>query len=233
MTTSFTRRASLAVLAALAVSVTACNDSTSPKPRAQVRFVHAAAGKGAVDFRVDDAAARTNVAYAANASAYGEVEAGSRKLGARLKDATSDLASATQSLTSGNQYTAVLVKRSSGEAITIFADTNSQAAAGKTRLRVINAAPAAAKVDVYVTAEDADLDDAEATISGVEFDKASKYAEVTKGDARIRFTTAGTKTVVLDIAKATLPDRGVRTIVLLDADEGGTPLKSITASDRD
>jgi hypothetical protein len=234
MRTSTIRRASLAALALIAVATTACGDSTSPKQDAQVRFVHAAAGKGAVNFSVDNALLGSNVAYAGNnALTYKAITAGERKVAARLTDGTTDLATATQTLEAGRQYTAVLVKRTAGEAIAIFPDTNTAAAAGKTRVRVINGAPAAASVDVYVTAADADLANATATLSDVKFEKASKYVEVAKGTSRVRFTTAGTKTVVLDLATVTLPDGGVRTIVLLDADQGGTPLKSITVNDRD
>jgi len=233
MRTSALRRTSLAALALVVVATTACGDSTSPNQDTQARFVHAAAGKGTVNFSVDNALLGPNVAYAgSNALTYKSFTAGNRKVTARLLDATTDLASATQALEAGRQYTAVLVKRTAGEAIAIFSDNNTAAAAGKTRVRVINAAPAAASVDVYVTAVDADLANATATMSDVKFEKASNYVEVAKGTSRIRLTTTGTKTVVLDLNNVALPDGGVRTVVLLDADQGGTPLKSITVNDR-
>lgn len=234
MRTSIFRRAALAALALTALAATACDDddSTSPNLKAEVRFVHAAQGTDTVDFRVEDAQARADVSYGDAVSAYSEVASGSLKLAARLTDGTTDLASATQTLQSAHQYTAVLLKQAAGEAIVTFADTNTAAGSGKTRLRVINAAPAAASVDVYVTDADDDLADATATLTDVQFEKASKYVEVTEGTQRVRFTTKGTKTVVLDIEDAELPDGGVRTIVLLDDDAGGTPLQSITAEDR-
>jgi hypothetical protein len=216
----------------IAIGTTACSDSTSPPQNAQLRFAHAAVGTDAVNFRVEEADVRTDVAYGDDVSAYGAVPAGSRKLAARLTDGTTDLASATEAFQSGSQYTAVLVKGSSGEEIVVFADTSTAAAEGKTRLRIINAAPAAEAVDVYVTDADADLEDATAALTEVEPAAASKYVEVTSGAQRIRFTTAGTKTVVLDIDSIDLPDGGVRTVLLLEAEEGGTPFQSIVAEDR-
>jgi hypothetical protein len=233
MRTSITRRAALAALAMVALGATACDDdSTSPREEAHVRFVHAAAGTEAVDFRVEDTNVREDVAYADAVSDYGAVATGSLELAARLTDGTTDLASATEDLLSGGQYTVVLVKQSSGEAIAIFADTNTAAASGKTRLRVINAAPSAQSVDVYVTDADADLEDATAAVTDVAPEEASKYVEIDEGTQRVRFTTTGSKTVMLDLEDFELPDGGVRTIMLLDDDEGGTPLQSITAEDR-
>jgi hypothetical protein len=226
-------RASLAALAMIAVGTTACgDDSTSPPPVAQLRFVHAAAGTDAVSFRVDDVNIRTNAAYGDEVLDYSNIASGERDIAARLTDGDEDLASATETLGSGNAYTAVLVQGGDGEEIAVFEDDNSAAAAGKTRLRVINAAPAAEAVDVYVTAADVDLTDADPVLTDIDPAAASDYVEVAKGDQRVRFTTAGTTDVLLDIESIDLPDAGVRTILLIEADEGGTPLQSIVAEDR-
>jgi hypothetical protein len=225
-------RASLRALILTVVIASACDSSNDPEPIAQLRFVHAAQGTAAVDFRVDGTPARTNVAYASNSITYINATTGNRALSARLTGGATDLASSTQDLGASRSYTAALVKRAAGPAIVLFADTNTAAAAGKTKLRVINVAPAAASVDVYVTAADADLATATPVATAVLFEKASKYTEVTAGTQRIRLTTAGTKTVVLDLTGFALPDGGVRTVVLMDANAGGAPLQSIVGADR-
>ncbi len=225
-------RASLAALAMVAVGATACSDSTSPPPVAQLRFVHAAVGTEAVNFRVDEIAIRTNAAYGDEVLAYSNIASGEREIAARLTDGDEDLASTSETLGSARAYTAVLVQGEDGEEIAVFADDNTAAAAGKTRLRVINAAPVAQAVDVYVTATDADLEDAEPVLTDLDPAAASEYVAVAKGEQRVRFTAAGTKDVLLDIESIDLPDTGVRTVLLLEADEGGTPLQSIVAEDR-
>lgn len=226
-------RASLAALAMIAVGTTACSDdSTSPPPVAELRFVHAAAGIEAVNFRVDDIDVRTDAAYGDEVADYSNVASGERDIAARLTDGDEDLASATENLRTGGQYTVVLVNGIDSQELEVFADTNTAAAEGKTRLRIINAAQAAGSVDVYVTATDADLEDAEPVASEIEMVEASKYVEVESGEQRIRFTEAGTKDVLLDIESIDLPDAGVRTVLLIEADEGGTPLQAIVAEDR-
>lgn len=233
MKLALSARTSLAALAMVAVGVTACSDdSTSPPQNAQVRFVHAAAGIEAVDFRVEGADVRTDVAYGDEASAYGNVAAGERELAARLADGTEDLALATEDLLLGEQYTAVLVNGIDSQELEVYADTNTAAAEGKTRLRIINTAQVAGAVDVYVTDTDADLEEAEPVLTDVVIPEASKYVEVGSGEQRIRFTTAGTKTVVLDIESVDLPDGGVRTVLVLEADEGGNPLGALVTEDR-
>jgi hypothetical protein len=217
----------------IAVGTTACSDdSTSPPPVAQLRFVHAAAGTDAIKFRVDDVDIRSDVAYGDEVLDYSNIASGERDIAARLTDADEDLATATEDLESGGQYTAVLVNGIDSQALELFADTNTAAAEGKTRLRIINAAQVAGAVDVYVTATDADIADAEPVASEIEMAEASKYAEVASGEQRIRFTEAGTKDVLLDIESIDLPDKGVRTVLLIEADEGGTPLQSIVAEDQ-
>ncbi|HET7551098.1 MAG TPA: DUF4397 domain-containing protein [Gemmatimonadaceae bacterium] len=226
-------RASLAALAIIAVGTTACSDdSTSPPQIAQIRFAHAAAGIEAVDFRVDDADIRTDAAFGDEVSAYGNIASGERDVAARLADGDEDLAIATEDLESGGQYTVVLVNGIDSQGLEVFADTNTAAPEGKTRLRIINAAQQGGEVDVYVTATDADLQNAEPVLTGIAMPEASKYVEVSSGEQRIRFTEAGTQDVLLDIESIDLPDTGVRTVLLIEADEGGTPLQSIVAEDR-
>lgn len=232
MKLSLSARASLAALAMAAAGTTGCSDSTSSAPVAQLRFVHAAAGVDAVNFRVDDVDIRTNAAYGDEVSAYGNIAPGERDIAARLADGDDDLAIATEDLESGGQYTAVLVNGIDSPGLEVFADTNTAGAEGKARLRIINAAQIAGAVDVYVTDTDVDLEEAEPTLTEVGMPSASKYVEVSSGEQRIRFTTAGTKDVVLDIESIDLPDAGVRTVLLIEADEGGTPSQSIVAEDR-
>jgi hypothetical protein len=225
-------RATFAALGMIAVATTACSDSTSPPATAQIRFLHAALGVDAVDFRVDDTDALTGVEFVDEISAYGSVPAGSRKLAVRLTGEDEDLVSPTEDLTAGAQYTAVLINGIDSQILGFYADTNTAAADGKTMLRIINTSQVTGLLDVYVTEPDAELDDAEPVITELSMPAASKYVEVASGEQRIRFTEAGTKTVVFDAGSIELPDTGVRTVFLVDSDAGDPPLQAIVAEDR-
>jgi hypothetical protein len=233
MGTHRSRRGSL-LFAVLAFTVAACDDDdpSGPTPVARVRFVHAAQGTNVVDFRVDGADARADVDYASNSLTFSNFTPGTRALAVRANNGATDLATLNQNLADGAAYTTILVKRQAGLALVAFPDTQPTPAATKAWVRVINVAPAAGNVDVYVTEANTDLATATAQVTAVQFEKAGKYVEVDAAARRVRLTTAGTKTVVLDVQNLALPSQGVRTIVVLDANNGGTPLQSITGQDR-
>ena len=68
--------------------------------------------------------------------------------------------------------------------------------------------------------------------TAIDFLKRSAYVEVTAAAQRVRLTTAGTKTVILDVNTLALPNRSVRSIAVLDANAGGTPLQGIVSAER-
>ncbi len=224
--------AAFAALGMVAAAATACSDSTSPPPTAQIRFLHAAAGVEAVDFRVNDAGVLTDVEFADEVSDYTNVPAGNRKVAVRLTGEDEDILNPMEDLTAGAQYTTVLINGIDSQELEIYADTNTAAAAGKTRLRVINTSQSTGLLDVYVTDPDAELDDAEPAITELSMPAASKYVEVSSGEQRVRFTEAGTKTVVFDAGSIDLPDAGVRTVFLLTSDVADPPYDVIVSEDR-
>jgi len=101
-------------------------------------------------------------------------------------------------------------------------------AAGQVKVRVIHAAPAAAGVDVYVTAPGAPLTGA--VLTNVPFRAVSDYLSVPAGTYQIRVTPTGTATVAID-ATVTFVAGQIRTIVATDAPGGGAPLAPIVLAD--
>ena len=99
-------------------------------------------------------------------------------------------------------------------------------------MRAVNAATVAGNVDVYVTAPGADILTIPPTFAGLAPRAASAYIERAAGTVQVRFTTAGTKTVVRDVSIAALATGAIRTVVLLEAAAGGTPLTSAVLTDR-
>jgi hypothetical protein len=96
----------------------------------------------------------------------------------------------------------------------------------------VNAATAAGNVDVYITAQGADILAIAPTFAGMGTRSVSGYLERAAGAIQVRFTTAGTKTVVRDVSLGTLASGAIRTDVLLEAAAGGTPLTAGALTDR-
>jgi hypothetical protein len=113
----------------------------------------------------------------------------------------------------------------------VLTDNNAPPAAGNIKVRAVNAT-AAATVDVYVTAQDASIATMAPTFANLAPRTASAYVERAAGAFQVRFTTAGTKTVVRDVSVSAVGAGGIRTVVLLEAATGGTPFTSATLTDR-
>ncbi|MDQ3698158.1 MAG: DUF4397 domain-containing protein [Gemmatimonadota bacterium] len=101
------------------------------------------------------------------------------------------------------------------------------------KLRIVHLAPSAGNVDVYVTVPGASLATIAPTVADVSPRSASAYLTLGRRAYQVRFTPAGTKTVVLT-ATVTAP-AGVapyiRTVVALDP-QVGTALTSAVLTDR-
>ncbi len=216
----------------LLVVAAACSDSDGPQSVSRVRFLHAAQGRAAIDFRADGATRGAALNYSASWSATAVLSAGSRTFTARLTGATTDLATTAKSLANSASYSIVLAKRPTTDTLVVYSDTAATPATDKAWVRLLNVSPAAGNVDVYVTAATADIATATPQATNVAFLSPSKYIEVASGAQRVRITTAGTKTVVLDVNTIALTSRGVRSIALLDSNAGGAPLQSVTSVEK-
>ncbi len=221
----------LVPVAALTLAA-ACDDSDGPDAVARIRFLHAAQGRAAVDFRADDATEDGGRTYGATWSNSIVLDAGARTLTARLAGGTTNLASTAATLSNSGSYSVVLAKRQAGDSLVVFADTAATPADTKAFVRILNVAPAAASVDVYITAANADLATATPNATAIDVLKRSPYLEVTAAAQRVRLTTAGTKTVILDVNTLALPNRSVRSIAVLDANAGGSPLQGVVSAER-
>lgn len=220
------------LLLALTCTVAAgCGDSNDPNSEAQVRALHAAATIANVDVLVGGTVQAENVAFGAG-SQYRAVGAGKQKLQVRPNGANALLHESEATLSDGGNYTVVVVKFGTGTSVLLLRDNVDAPAGGKAKLRVVNAAPAAAKVDVYVTAPGAGL--ANATPAAVDLDQnlATQYAALSAGTYQVRFTAAGTKDVLFDAGNVELAAGQARTLVIMDKSGGGMPLTKVVLADR-
>lgn len=247
---------SIAALIAIAAVSAACGtDEIGPtgydpnQPAGRIRFVHAIsdARASAINVTVDGVPLGVNLVYAgttpttalpnpgvapAPATLYYPAYAGNRQFAVRrTADTTVRLLDAAIPIAANVDHTVIAV--GSGTAITslVLTDNNVAPAAGNVKLRAVNAT-AAANVDVYITSATADISTIPPTIAGLAPRTASAYVERPAAAFRVRFTTAGTKTVVRDVSIAALAAGAIRTVVLLEAAAGGTPLTSAVLTDR-
>ena len=235
----------LFALLSAAVTLAACGtDEIGPtgydpnQPTGRIRFVHAISGTTPVTVTVDGVPLGVSIAYAGTAPApatalYYPAYAGNRQFAVRrTADTSAHLLDASVPVAANTDQTVIGVGTATAATALVLTDNNAAPAAGNVKIRAVNAATAAGNVDVYITTQGADILAIPPTFAAVAPRTASAYLERAAGSLQVRFTTAGTKTVVRDVALGALAVGAIRTVVLLEAAAGGTPLTSAVLTDR-
>lgn len=205
-------------------------DAASPSP---VRFVNASPDSPALAVIANGATASPvvpSLAYA-TPTAYLPLPSGAYTftLAAAATPATT-LASAADTLRPGRSHTYYAVGPSGGLALAAtFDDTRRYAT--QARIRIVNAAPSAAKVDVYLTATGAGIASATPVTAALPFTQDTGQMDSAAGSYDLTLTVAGSKSVLLGPVSVTLANHGLYTGVVRDASGGGSPLGLLRLDD--
>lgn len=209
------RRALLAAGLGLAIvlGLAACGGGED-RSKAQVRLVHASTGYAALDLVVDGQRLRRDVAYGGD-RAYVEVDPDAADTQITPAGATTALVRTTPALAKRRHY-ALVAYGAAGSLRAVLLDEDADAPdRGQARVRVLNAAPEAGALDLYLTTAGAALADAGALHANAGAGTASALATTDAGTWRLRVTGAGDQDDLrLDLPAVTLADREVLTVVL-------------------
>lgn len=205
----------LPLLLASLFTLAACGGGTD-RTKAQVRLVNAADVQGypSLELGVDGTPRQGNVGYGQTA-AYIEVEPSKTASTISASGSPTALLSFMPSLGRDKHYT-VLAFGGTGALRQLLIDENlGQPAANRASLRVINAAPDAGNLDVYVTAAGDGLATSVAVRAGAAYGELSPVIDVASGTWRVRVAAANSKTDVrLDLREVALASRQALTLVL-------------------
>jgi hypothetical protein len=207
----------------------------------RMRVVHAVADPANADrvnVVVEGVPFAVNMAYATAAPAaptlYYPIYEGSREvLVQRTADTTVHVLEATLDITADADQTLFAVTVGGAVDAIVTTDDNTPAS-GDTpvKLRIIHFAGAlAGDLDVYVTAPGADISAIAPTVAALAPWGVSPYLQVAAGTHQVRFTEAGTKTVVATATTPALAAGAIRTILAL-TDQAGTTLTTAILTDR-
>ena len=175
--------------------------------------------------RVDGEPRQSDVAYGGTASFVENVPGKTNAI--YSPGSPTALLSFTPSV-SAKKYYSLLAYGAAGALKQLLLDENIGAPdTNHTLLRIVNAAPDAGALDVYVTSATDTLQAAVALQSGLAINTVSSNIDVTSGNWRLRVTAAGSKTDLrLDVSNLTLGSREIRTLVLVPG-PGGVLLKAL------
>ena len=197
----------ITALAAAALLLAACGGGDTDRTKAQLRLVNASDAYAALDLRVDDQVRQGGVAYGAGAD-YVEVDTDKADSVITRSGSATALLSFTPAVARGKYYT-VLAFGAEGALRQMPIDDNVGAPeSGRTVLRVVNAAPDAGALDIYLTGADEPLASAVPVRAGAAFGVEGSLLTVDSATWRLRVTAAGSKTDLrLDLSALALGSR--------------------------
>jgi len=206
------RAAALAATAAM-VLVAACGGGTD-KTKAHVRFVDASSGYSTLSMTIGSTSVAAGVAYGGTTN-YIDVSPSDTDSSITSTGSATVLSSKTLSLSKDTYYTMLAYGKAGALTSVLLEDNNSSAASGKTYVRIINTAPDAGSLDVYLTGTSDTLAQSTTLQSAVAYGTMGSYNTITSGTWRLRVTATGSKTDVrLDVPSMAFSSTGVTTLVL-------------------
>lgn len=216
-------------IGALAAMLSACpfdDDDDSPAS-AQLRVLHGSIDAPNVDVIVDGSTVLTNVPYEA-ASAYLDVSTNGINVNVNATGTdTTALMLENVDLTPDTPYTVIAANSLASIEAILLDDAATAPASGNLLVRVVHATATAPAVDVYVTAQGADLTDLMPAVSGASYKDASGFLEIPEGTYQIRVTAAGSKDPLFDSGSVALASGAQLTIVALPSNNVISPINLI------
>lgn len=214
--------ATAAAVAGMVALVSGCGGGGSDSGSggsAEIRLLNATNGFASLDLKVDDKAVNSGVAYAA-AGAFTSIGATSS---ATIQAAGTSISSRSLSLAAGVKHTLIAYGRTSPlPTALILREDFAAPTAGNTLLNVLNAAPDAGALNVYLTAACTDsLDNASPFTVPVAPGAGSGYVTATAGTYCIRVTNANDRNDLrLSIPSVSLPSLQVANLILSQSTGG-------------
>jgi hypothetical protein len=207
--------------------LTACGSGGGDGSSAQVRLLNATRSYAQLDLTVNDKTINSKVTYA-TAGEYGSVDTASTVSKVLTSDVGTSIAAAQPTLASGNNYTYISYGFAGAVGTRLLEETQTAPDTNKAKLLVMNLAPDAGALDVYVTTATDSLDSATALTTNLAGGTSSVYNQINSGTFRVRVTGYNKRTDLrLDIPAITLDSASVNTLILTSTD-GGVLVNGIT-----
>ncbi len=221
-----------------------CGDAgTTDRNKSQIRLVNATSavastGTGAgggyaqLALRLDDVLRQGQVAYGDNA-VYAEVDDGSPSLTIHNQNnSTTALLTASTNLGKGRYYTSLAYGAVGALRQMLLDDNQNEPDANKALVRVLNAAPDAGALDVFLTGADEQLSTAVALQPGAAYGTLGSWQTVASTGWRLRVTAASNRADVrFDVSGITLASRQIVTLVLTPG-SGGVLVNALLLTQR-
>ena len=187
------------------ILLTSSGATTLSNPNGRIKAVNAIPDAGTLNFKVDGAALLSSVPFTGTSS-YVPVASGSHTVAIEASSAPgTNLASITQQVNAGIDYSIVAVGSGAAPNIAVFTDDNSLPATGFVKVRFVNTT--SVPVDALINFASQATNIAPGTASAY-------YTVSAANDYTITFTTAGGVTVLATLTPVELDALGVYSVYL-------------------
>jgi len=205
------------------------------RKNALLRFAHAVPGLASADLFANDNKAFDGATYK-TVTAYRELPSASAAFRLRLsgQDSAEPLAEDGEALGTGRHHTVVafpsggtgLFSKEATVELRFIADEFESPAAGRAKVRVINASPDLEEIDLYAAGR------AEPLAKGAKFGAATAYAEADPAGAGLEVRRAGENITTLALPGVKMEAGGLYTIFIVGGTKGTSKLESFVIEDR-
>jgi hypothetical protein len=213
-----------ALLAAAACSDSSSGPDTTQNTDGRLQVVSGVAAVGAVDVVVDGQTRLAGVAYGVPSSPIA-LSLGQHQVKVVPAGTPASAGGTTVTLRAGDTTRVVVTGTPGALTPVALGDTGAAPVAGKGKLRVIHLATNAPAIDVYRTQPDF------ATfvkfMDPFPYEAKTPFIESTPGNWVIRVTTRGTSQVLAESAPIRVDALWIRTVLLLDAPNGGVKITAL------
>jgi hypothetical protein len=225
--TPWATRLALTLSLSATAFLTACG-SGGGGSNTQVRLLNATRSYSALDLTVNDKTINSKIAYA-TVGDYGTVDTGSTATKVLTSDVGTSIAATTPTLTANSNYTYITYGFAGAIRTTLLQEAETAPDANKAKLLVLNLAPDAGAMDVYVTtAADCSLASETALTTNLQGGSGSGYIQINSGTFRVCTTGYNKRSDLrLEIPAITLDSASVNTLILT-ATDGGVLVNGIT-----
>ena len=200
---------------------------------AALRVVHASPDAPNVDVVANDDFANRPVQDLAFPDFTDYLELPAVELNVKVVPTTLDapvVIDADLTLVAGFEYSVLAVGLLADIEPLVLVDDNRRVAT-EARVRIVHASPAAGDVDIYVTAQGADIDTAEPAFAGVAFKDETGYVALAPGEYAVTVTGVGSKLAAIGPVSVDVAAGGIYTAIARDAFGGGLPVGLILLDD--
>jgi len=208
--------------------LTACGSGGGGGSNTQVRLLNATRSYAALDLTVNDKTINSKVAYA-TVGEYGSVDTNATATKVLTSDVGTSIAATTPTLTGGSNYTYITYGFAGAVRTTLLQESQTAPDANKASLLVLNLAPDAGAMDIYVTtAADCTLTSETALTTNLQGGSGSGYIQINSGTFRVCVTGYNNRNDLrLNIPAITLDSASVNSLILTSTD-GGVLVNGIT-----